>query len=842
MRSGWSRWSRVPRVTAEGCAGSGAGCAGGSRASPPPGFDPELFQELSFLPDAELKECLGEYPDFLYHVARDKFGRLYFRVIRTLLLDRVLCSNRVSQMTKTYNDIEAVTRLLEEKEKDLELTARIGKELLTANGRLEARVTALEGELRSARDHITQLRHDLNAKADLLQVLTNDTEECSSPEEQEAANAALLRKRTGALERENRALREEATRLAAGADCAELAERQLLRDIAHQLASANSEASALGSELVEERQRSVELQQQLENINSRLAASERNYQQLTAEHEHTLRILEITKENQNALAAELADTKERYSEVAAHLAEAQEQLRALRKRGEPARGLMPSVAAAAGLLPPSLHREMHSSIYSELSLDSGIGDPLAQSTMHKVFETVQCASRWSGQSGPSLPGSDVTDAPSVSAAYLRPQLHNPSSDSFLDDTSDTDSDDLYPGGTGVGVPGAPGAAELAAALRRLTPQEINSRRASLTASHVLRHRRYTERDSSEESAVWGAGAGGMARFRPPHKLQIVKPMEGSLTLHTWAQLAKPSMSGLLEDQEGVGVRGSRSSGAGLRLYRLSDVEEDDDMPRLPHSSHVYSFVNSTVLHPNDGSMMSSSASSVCSSGMSSLAPSVLGSAWSSRRTSRRSSAGGSPVHSRRDSVCLPPLHPAHFTPTATPANSPLLGSPDSTPPASPRPGDAPPSLHALIASGTSILRRRHLASPGGDSSPAPIALQTPGSLYTGLMHRSPMEQLTCLKRTLRSPAAPERRLGEPVEPPLGVPAHPGSGALDTAGTLSAPGCLRRPPRARAPRPRSDLGTVGSSVPAPAPTVPAHSSHSSALGTLSLLFGRKGGLL
>lgn len=59
-----------------------------------------------------------------------------------------------------------------QKEKDLELTARIGKELLTANGRLEARVTALEGELRSARDLVTQLRHDLNAKADLLQVRT----------------------------------------------------------------------------------------------------------------------------------------------------------------------------------------------------------------------------------------------------------------------------------------------------------------------------------------------------------------------------------------------------------------------------------------------------------------------------------------------------------------------------------------------------------------------------------------------------------------------------------------------------------------------------------------------
>ncbi|XP_063531688.1 trafficking kinesin-binding protein milt isoform X2 [Cydia strobilella] len=760
--------------------------------------------------------------------------------IRETLNYFLLCSNRVSQMTKTYNDIEAVTRLLEEKEKDLELTARIGKELLATNGVLEAKVNSLEGELRSARDHITQLRHDLNAKTDLLQILTNDTEEGSTPSEQEAAQEAALRKRTGALERENRALRDEAARLAAGADQCELAERQLLRDIAHQLASANSEAGVLGSELTEERQRAAELQQQYDSVIARLAATEKNLHQITVEHQQTLRILEITKDNQNALAAELADTKERYMEVAAHLAEAQEQLRQLRKRTEPTRGLMPSVAAAAGLLPASLHREMHSSIYSELSMDSGIGigsDPLQQSSMAKVFETVQCASRWSGASGASgasIAGSDQPDAPLPRSSYLLPKPKL-SSDSFFED-SDTDSDDLYPGGTGEGVPGAPGAAELADALRRLTPQEINSRRASLTASHVLRHRRSTERDLSEESAVWGAGAaGGLARFRAPHKLQIVKPMEGSLTLHTWAQLAKPTMSGLLEEQEGVGVRGSRSTQAlGLRLYRLSDVEEDDDMPRLPHSSHVYTFTNSMVMHPNDGSLVSSTRGSSVSSGMSSLSSSVLGSAWSSRLTSRRSSAAVSPVLSRRDSFCERVVE-RRFTPTATPANSPLLGSPDSSPPATPRRGDAPPSLHALIASGTSILRRRYLASPAADGSPAPLALQTPGSLYTGLVHRSPMEQLTCLKRTLRSPAAAERR--DSALGVLGVPAHPGEGALDVpgggGGGGGAPGGRRTRPRA--PRPRTDLGT--------APKPPPQERNSSPLGTLSsFLFGRKGGLL
>lgn len=57
------------------------------------------------------------------------------------------------------------------------MTARIGKELLTANGRLEARVTALEGELRSARDHATQLRHDLQAKNELLQVSVPDDDD-----------------------------------------------------------------------------------------------------------------------------------------------------------------------------------------------------------------------------------------------------------------------------------------------------------------------------------------------------------------------------------------------------------------------------------------------------------------------------------------------------------------------------------------------------------------------------------------------------------------------------------------------------------------------------------------
>ena len=62
----------------------------------------------------------------------------------------ISCGDRLSQMTKTYHDVEAVTSLLQEKENDLELAAKIGQELLERNRRLEDRVNGLEVRSRSS--------------------------------------------------------------------------------------------------------------------------------------------------------------------------------------------------------------------------------------------------------------------------------------------------------------------------------------------------------------------------------------------------------------------------------------------------------------------------------------------------------------------------------------------------------------------------------------------------------------------------------------------------------------------------------------------------------------------
>lgn len=69
----------------------------------------------------------------------------------------VLSGYRVSQMTKTYYDIEAVTKLLDEKEKDLELAATIGKQLLEKDQQLEAKIEFLEIQLEKTSEMVREL-------------------------------------------------------------------------------------------------------------------------------------------------------------------------------------------------------------------------------------------------------------------------------------------------------------------------------------------------------------------------------------------------------------------------------------------------------------------------------------------------------------------------------------------------------------------------------------------------------------------------------------------------------------------------------------------------------------
>lgn len=790
-------------------------------------------------------------------------------------------------MTKTYNDIEAVTRLLEEKEKDLELTARIGKELLTDNQKLETSVAALETELKQTTEKLTQLSHELAKKTELIQILTNDVDECGSesgtPTSLRYINLEFMQRRVASLEDENRQLRSEASQLAHDTEDCEMAEQRLVQDIATQLATANMEVDGLADELHRQKEECRKQHEELAILANKLLYAESQINKLTTENDELTSNLHITRENQGQLAGELADLKDRYAEVLSLLRDTQEQLRRQRKKGMPqARGGLFS-SLGCGANPDSIASELENSLYSELSLDSGIGADHRdrEPNYKKVFETVRCASRASSSSAVSSPvhhmyhpthsiylpsgaGSTVSQTTATSSSgrprtsafvsvssggpsvgvpqSLRPNsrmgggsvysssLSFPSIDSQQSDSefsviTDT-SDDSYPGGARTGVPGVPGAADLEAALRRLTPAEVLARRATLSSGLTYTGYDYPDGPQTPPSylpygcrtpdSIMSTGSSGLSGFsghttgswKLPEKLQIVKPLEGSLTLATWSQLATPTLGGLLDERPGVKIRGGRQlEDLGLELYSLSDLEEDEENVNpgksFQSTGSVYTYTNSTVLHPDDNT---------------SVTPSLRGSRMCTVANSRQPTAPQTPVAmSRRGSTSTfsttlglakmlnergikavtpsavaTPCGDRSFSPTATPCNSPD-GTPPSSPPPSPPPYN-PLKFPGFLTSGADLLRRtltgdneyqaanthkktkrskmalsrserkaltgirlvEKLESIGLETimatTAAPMSTLTlQGALYTRRTLKSPMAQLTSLKCAIASP-------------------------------------------------------------------------------------------
>uniref|UniRef100_A0A8D2QCD6 HAP1 N-terminal domain-containing protein n=1 Tax=Zonotrichia albicollis TaxID=44394 RepID=A0A8D2QCD6_ZONAL len=135
----------------------------------------------------------------------------------------LLCAERVARITKTYHDIDAVTNLLDEKERDLELAARIGQSLLKQNRSLTERNELLEEQLELAKEEIAQLRHEVSMRDDLLHFYTTSTEESepatttSTPLRRHESSLSLqqyfqydtLQQKLRSLEEENQKLRME---------------------------------------------------------------------------------------------------------------------------------------------------------------------------------------------------------------------------------------------------------------------------------------------------------------------------------------------------------------------------------------------------------------------------------------------------------------------------------------------------------------------------------------------------------------------------------------------------------------------------------------------------------
>ncbi|RMC01458.1 hypothetical protein DUI87_21897 [Hirundo rustica rustica] len=506
-------------------------------------------------------------------------------------LEEVLCAERVVRITKTYHDIDAVTNLLDEKERDLELAARIGQSLLKQNRSLTERNELLEEQLELAKEEIAQLRHEVSMRDDLLHFYTTTTEESeptttpSTPLRRHESSLSLqqhfqydtLQQKLKCLEEENQKLRTEATNIATETCQYEDQEQQLMIDCVEQFSQASQQVVHLSEELAHRAEDAARQQEEITQLLAQVADLQQKCRTYGSEVEELQQHLTAAKEVQQQLRMELRDLQEKYAECGGMLQEAQEEVKSLRSRSLPNSTV--SRYSAPSLLPvDSLAAEIKGMMRKRT--DSSSSD---YKSYQRVFETVKAVNQAAKAKSCSESPHHVPGSKQVSAAHSG------------------GSSTPHPGSgmpTSEDPRAAPGQRDLEAAVQRLSVRQqshVSEERSFFEAERERKLWRLRDGASSSgfltpEGSVLSTGtnySGGSELTAAssfslgsltylPDKLQIVKPLEGSVTLHHWQQLAQPNLGGILVPRPGVLTKDFRQLDIDLEeVYSLNDLEEDD---------------------------------------------------------------------------------------------------------------------------------------------------------------------------------------------------------------------------------------------------------------------------
>uniref|UniRef100_A0A4W6E1A3 Trafficking kinesin protein 2 n=1 Tax=Lates calcarifer TaxID=8187 RepID=A0A4W6E1A3_LATCA len=505
-------------------------------------------------------------------------------------LSKVLSADRVEQMTKTYNDIEVVTHLLAERDRDLELAARIGQSLLQRNHLLQERNEALEEQLAQALDQVHQLQHELSKKDELLRMVASASEESetdssvSTPLQQSqppggtTAAAALsqlelLQSKLQELEEENLTLRSEACQLKRDTITYEEKEQQLVSDCVKELRESNSQMVSLTDELSQKNEELLRHQEEIAQLLSQIVELQHRVKELALEKEELRIHLQASKDAQRQLTAELNELAERNAECVEMLHESQEEIKELRSKNTPSAGMRRHLSY--GLYPmDSLAAEIEGTMRRELSVEEETAFQDQRISQKRVFQTVRsvnASALRAASATPPIPGSGQSSLVMTAQPFQSIQGEE----------------------VRMGQPGSPGGNDLTRALHRLSLRRQNflSERQFFQAEREKKLHALAGAEGDGEGSGCSSPMGSVLSsfsnlselsitssvFKTflPEKLQIVKPMEGSLTLHHWQQLAKPHLATILDPHPGVVTKGFRPL-AQDAVYHLSDMEEDEE--------------------------------------------------------------------------------------------------------------------------------------------------------------------------------------------------------------------------------------------------------------------------
>ncbi|KAM5280561.1 trafficking kinesin-binding protein 2 [Ctenodactylus gundi] len=514
----------------------------------------------------------------------------------------ILGTDRVEQMTKTYNDIDMVTHLLAERDRDLELAARIGQALLKRNHILSEQNEALEEQLGQAFDQVNQLQHELSKKDELLRIVSIASEEsetdssCSTPLRfsesfslsQGLLQLDMLQEKLKELEEENMALRSKACHIKTETFTYEEKEQRLVNDCVKELRETNAQMSRMTEELSGKSDELIRYQEELSSLLSQIVDLQHRLKEHVIEKEELRLHLQASKDAQRQLTMELHELQDRNMECLGMLHESQEEIKELRSRSGPAAHLYfpQSYGAFTG---ESLAAEIEGTMRKKLSLDEESSVFKQKAQQKRVFDTVKVANDTRGRSVPfpallPIPGSNCSSV-IMTAKPFESGVQHTEDRALLNQGNN--STEVPESSLSMSRSGPSEESDLAEALHRLSLRRQNylsekqffaeewERKIQVLAGQkegASGLATPTESSASETTDL--SSASGLRGFMP-EKLQIVKPLEGSQTLHHWQQLAQPHLGTILDPRPGVITKDFTQLARGT-IYHISDLEEDEE--------------------------------------------------------------------------------------------------------------------------------------------------------------------------------------------------------------------------------------------------------------------------
>ncbi|KAM6176080.1 trafficking kinesin-binding protein 2 [Erethizon dorsatum] len=521
----------------------------------------------------------------------------------------ILGTDRVEQMTKTYNDIDLVTHLLAERDRDLELAARIGQALLKRNHVLSEQNEALEEQLGQAFDQVNQLQHELSKKDELLRIVSIASEEsetdssCSTPLRfnesfslsQGLLQLDMLQEKLKELEEENLALRSKACHIKTETFTYEEKEQQLVSDCVKELRETNAEMSRMTEELSGKSDELIRYQEEISSLLSQIVDLQHKLKEHVIEKEELRLHLQASKDAQRQLTMELHELQDRNMECLGMLHESQEEIKELRSRSGPAAPLYFSQSYGP-FTGESLAAEIEGTMRKKLSLDEESSLFKQKAQQKRVFDTVKVANDTRGRSVPlpallPIPGSNHSSV-IMTAKPFESGVRQTEDRALLGQGSN--SKEVPDGAQPTSQPGPSGGNDLAVALYRLSLRRQNyfsekrffaeewERKIQILAnqkegvSGCDSPPESLATLSTDQSEITELGSASCLRGFVPEKLQIVKPLEGSQTLHHWQQLAQPNLGTILDTRPGVITKGFTQLPKDTTIYHISDLEEDEE--------------------------------------------------------------------------------------------------------------------------------------------------------------------------------------------------------------------------------------------------------------------------